>query len=172
MQEPVRFLSPNPQTKLNAQQPSKIRNPSRMKTRKLIFIAPLIVTVIILFIASMAYGEDCGRDPTTGRCKGKCPPVFTVVNGKAMKVEPYSDVGQKPCHEIQSECKCEYRTSGTLGDSTCHLDQQQQLCIGGCSNLYPTKKDAEAGTNPINFAHRDCHTFTTGNQHYCVCIYY
>src|SRR2546430_15783671 len=103
MQEPVRFLSPNPQTKLNAQQPSEIRNPRRMKTRKLTFIPPLSVAVIILFIASLAYGDDCGRHPTTRRCKGKCPPVFTVVNRKAMKVEAYSDVGHKPSHEIQSE---------------------------------------------------------------------
>jgi hypothetical protein len=143
-----------------------------MKTRKLIFIESLIVAALILLIASLAYGDDCGRDPATGRCKGKCPTLFTVVHGKAMKVEPYHDVGQKDCHEIQSDCKCEYRTSGTLGGSTCHLDQQQQLCTGECGNLYPTKRDAEEGTNPINFAHRDCHTFTTGTSQYCVCIYY
>ena len=141
-----------------------------MKTTKLMFTAPLILAALVLFIGSLAYA-DCGRNPVTGDCVGNCPTLFTGGNFPK-PVRPWVDPlnPQPPCHAIGTDCKCEYRTSSLYGN-TCQPDPQGQQCIGECPALYPTVRDAKARTNPVQFAHHECHGDTVVTLN-CFCIYY
>ena len=144
-----------------------------MKTiTKQIAGAIMMIAAILIINSSQAWSQCT----SSGKCGGNCPTLFRHGASAPINVPPYSPDGTGKCHKVKepgstiSRCACEYRVSGT--ETTCHLNQTQSGCDGNCPALYATAADAQSETNPIAFGHMDCHTLTTNNVSYCVCIYY
>src|SRR5262245_9104618 len=138
-----------------------------MKTTKQTLAVVLLIATLIFIGGSRVYSE-CTED-AQHNCVGDCPVLWAQSRPNPRPVQPWTNHGiMPPCHKIQAGCKCEYRTSGGFGRSTCG-EQGEQGCSGTCKDLYPTPQDAQNGTNPVPFTVKECQTFRTGDTTHCVC---